>query len=96
MLIVSVLFAGFAWAADSHAEAFFGHDSELSAAYGAAGEGAPAERACDHCCHGAAHLTGLPGSHVMLAHQVRGRYVPPARANIDSVVDTPPTPPPNA
>jgi len=96
MLIVSVLFAGLAWAADSHAEAFFGHDSELSAAHGAGDGTALAERACDHCCHGAAHLTGLPGNLVMATHQVGGSYVPPAQPSIDSVVDIPPTPPPNA
>jgi len=96
MLIVSVLFAGFAWAADSHAEAFFGHDSELSVVDTAGGNNAPAEAGCDHCCHGAAHLTGLPGNLMMLVHQVHGDYVMPLPASIDSVINIPPTPPPNA
>jgi len=59
-LIVSMVCAGVAWAADRHAEAFFGHGAEwMQSAEGHLDTGNDTDT-CDHCCHGSAHYAGLP------------------------------------
>lgn len=60
ILIAFMLCAGVAWAADRHAEAFFGHgtgwslntDSQSVTDYGA--------DTTEHCCHSVAHYLGFP------------------------------------
>lgn len=67
-LIVSLLFAGVAWSADIHAEAYFGHEAGWSQSLDQTPDTGPAADTCDHCCHGTAHYTGLlAGASVLMA-----------------------------
>ncbi len=59
LLALSILFAGVAWAADAHAEAFFGHDTNLPSLSDDLPNDFSDDGPCDHCCHGTAHYLGL-------------------------------------
>ena len=88
--------AGVAWAADTHAEAFFGHGAEwMQGADGHLDTGNGADT-CDHCCHGSAHYVGFP----MAESATTGYRENHNSAFVDdsylSLALTPPTQPPIA
>ena len=58
-LIGFILFAGTAWAADTHTEAYVGHGNGQVLNNSDAGNDVQDHAPCDHCCHGAAHYLGL-------------------------------------
>jgi hypothetical protein len=96
LLLVTTLVANISWAADSHAETNLGHDSEVSHDGLQHTDEHGNNEACDHCCHGLSHLTGLT-LHTYPLIMLSG--------NTNAMLPThhyrtqnysPPTPPPNA
>ena len=49
---------------------------------------------CDHCCHGAGHLTGIVGDQFAPILQSKHNQRAVVRAVLASIFETPPVPPP--
>ena len=62
LLLVCNLYAGIAYAWDTHAEASYGHDAVVSDVSHSLDSNSPSDadtHKSDHCCHGASHLIVL-------------------------------------
>jgi len=95
-LIVSLLFGGVAWAADMHAEAFFGHGASWSRQGGDQPAAHDGVKICDHCCHGSAHHVAFPVEPPMTVC-ARGTLTASSAARRHaSLILEPPTQPPRA
>ncbi len=81
---------------DTHLEAFLGHTVAFHAAHDGddASDHTTANTPCDHCCHGAAHLMGIPMRPVVTpcAAEPVHAHIGPDR--LLSVRLSTPTPPP--
>jgi len=95
-LIIFLLLSNVAWAVDMHAEAFFGHDEGWSQDSGSHPDTEGGPDACDHCCHGTAHLTCLRLSEAVMIHEGTGRRAARAVDLRRSLILSPPTHPPRA
>lgn len=95
-LIFSLLFANLAWAADVHAEAFFGHEAGWSQDADHSPDTGPAADTCDHCCHGGAHYTGMPAESAGMIGVVAAQAADPCIDPYLSFAVPPPTEPPIA
>lgn len=95
-LIISILYAGVAWAADTHAEAYFGHGAEWSQGADNQPDTGNGVDTCDHCCHGSAHYVGFPIAESVMTCD---RKIQKALRNTNthhSLILSPPTQPPKA
>jgi len=99
VLILLVLFSNAAWAMDTCAAAFFGHNLEqvklqLDSDTDKAPVGQQDLEHAEHCCHGVAHLIGMPS--VKLTPITKSRDVGYLQ-NVTTLISfkhLPPTPPP--
>ena len=92
LLLCSVLFSGVAWAANSDAEAFFGHASETmhdTQMHSQHDDSHPESN--DHGCHGIAHLVGLMNTSNYDVHIDSGHDVQPVILRPRSTISSPPT-----
>ena len=71
-LIGFILFAGTAWAADTHVKAYGDHGEQVLSLNDSGGN-AQDQAPCDHCCHGAAHYLGLLPAPVTRLRPATGR-----------------------
>ena len=93
-LMLSVLGLGTAWAFDSHA-VFSGHDAVSgSPANDSHGDGDSA--GCDHCCHLAFHLLGMPSDGIAPALDGGHRHFASADYDLTSAPRDPPVRPPRS
>lgn len=85
IVIFANLFTGLAFAADMHPEVLANHEQVVadvvdqdSGAVQQTGNDSKAAHSCDHCCHGAAHLTGMTYA-VIVSLVPRGDSYQPVR-----------------
>jgi|GEM_PF-1407415 len=96
LLALSILFAGVAWAADAHAEAFFGHDINVPSLGGDLPDDFSDDGSCDHCCHGTAHYLGLLLTSSAVVADTDGRVTVLPVVSYHSRANAPPTQPPKS
>lgn len=95
LLLVTTLFANLSWAADTHAEAYFGHGTEWSQDKFPVPDGHGNCDDCDCCCHGVVHLMGLVSSTSVVMSHMNELDVMHFETNFQNLEDSPPIPPPN-
>jgi len=94
LLLFATLSSNLSWAGDTHAESFFGHNSEMTQEKSPAHDEHEGGGDDDHCCHGLAHLLGLSSDNSISS-------VPSKSQRIAYILhyhtrsQSPPTPPPN-
>jgi hypothetical protein len=91
-LIFTMLFVNLAWAADSYAQAFFGHAEEIMHGNDIHAQHDGSHAQSDYCCHGAVHLTGLAHAVVHFFHDLGNSRILAAADSHDSNFSSPPTP----
>jgi len=96
LLIVTTLFANLSWAADTHAEAWFGHGAVCAADWTLDNEGTGNTGACDHCCHGFFHIVGFTEQPVFAVPAADAAAIALFSYRYRSYSQLPLTPPPNA
>lgn len=96
LLIAVTLIANLAWAMDTHAAAFFGHDSEWSLDNSVHPDEHDGNETCDHCCHGLAHLIGLVQEPSVMSALTNCKLHGFSAQQYFSRSQSPPIPPPNA
>ena len=96
LLILTILVANLAWAVDTHAEAYFGHDSEWAQDLSPEPENPGIDDVCDHCCHGLAHIIGLTGNTDIVLPIIVDSTLELATHHYRTRSQSPPIPPPNA
>jgi hypothetical protein len=92
VLICTVLFMNIAWAADRHAQAFFGHAEETMHDTQIHPEHDSERAQSDHCCHGSVHLTGLASPTAHLFHDFDNSGILQTISDHKSTLSSPPTP----
>ena len=79
-VVFANLFTGFAFAADMHPGALAGYEQaaavDVMAQSGNGQIDDNAAHSCDHCCHGAAHLTGMTSAAIVFLMPQGDRYHP--------------------
>jgi len=96
LLILTILVANLAWAVDTHAEAYFGHDSELAQEWSPEPENSDIGDVCDHCCHGVAHIIGITGHTDIVLSVIVDSNLELSTQLYRTRSQSPPIPPPNA
>lgn len=102
-LILFVMFAGIAWAADLN-EIALSSGAHATASVAGAVDGQPVPNpingkvplgsACDHCCHGAGHYVGFPSTPFFVVPIARDRAPMIACAAHSNRIKEPPLQPP--